>query len=701
MRAKVAVVAALVLLAAAAWMLWRKLHPPALFPAASSVLVVTVDTLRPDALGFIGHRNDTPAIDALAQRSVRFTHAVTAVPLTLPAHTSLFTGLYPTRHGVHDNGQVLAAAVPTLAAQFKAHGYATAAFVSGFVLRHEFGLDSGFDRYDDTLPSGDEGWRERRAPATVAAASAWIAQQNGPWFLWVHFYDAHSPYDPPREFWQPGPQGPYLGEVAAVDAAMETLLEAARKAAGERLLTVLTADHGEAFGEHGEIEHGYFVYDTTVAVPLLISYPGVLPPGDAKAQPSLVDVAPTVLAGFDWESPTTDGVSLLPLLRGEAMDVPPAYVETEVPWNTYGWAPLHALRDAHYKFIDAPQAELYRLDADPGESHNLHAAEPQRVAQMTMALDRRRVAKPIAAAATTDDARAIANLQSLGYVGAGAGAGAAPEGLPDPKTRLELRQRLQQAEVLIHADQLDAARKLLTEVLEADPDNRYALLRAGLVALRQNDVAAAVPWLAKAVEKAPAQAEAHYALADALTRAKRYDEAATQWMETVRLQPRRAAAWSNLGSVLGWSGHPDRAVGAFREAARVAPEDASIAVNLAEAEYVAGQRAEAAAHFLALAEKQGDGKHALASTLGVIYAELEQPERARPWLQRARAGEARYADGQYRLAALLAGSDADAARAALERACAAADADLRGRIAQDPALHAIAPEGCGAGVAAK
>ena len=288
----------------------------------TNILLITIDTLRPDALGWIGGVNDTPAIDGLASSGFRFPQAVSPVPLTLPAHTTIMTGLIPPNHGVHDNGQAVAESYPTLAEVLRAQGYTTAAFVSGFPLDRIFGLDRGFEHYDDTLTSGREGWLERIATETTAAALGWISKAHSPWFVWVHYYDPHDPYEPPRDFWAPGPRGAYLGEVRFTDYAIELLMAGVEEHAEGRLLTVLTADHGEALGQHDEKRHGYFVYDATVTVPLVFRYHGVIRAGESRSPARLVDVAPTILELVGAPAlGESDGVSLMPVILGRELEI--------------------------------------------------------------------------------------------------------------------------------------------------------------------------------------------------------------------------------------------------------------------------------------------------------------------------------------------------------------------------------------------
>src|SRR6185503_4082285 len=259
--------------------------PPVGPPSGAGVLLVTVDTLRPDALGWVAGRNATPVIDRIAAEGFRFAAAVAPVPLTHPSHSAILTGLWPHRLGLRDNGLVLPPGPKTLAEVLHGRGYATAAFVSGYPLDSAFGLDRGFDVYDDALTraSGPEGDLERPAAATAAAAAAWIRSARGPWLAWVHFYDPHYPYEPPAEDRRPGRRGGYDGEVASVDRAIGALLPAVGDGQAGGVLTVFAGDHGESLGEHGEGTHGFFIYDSTVLVPLFVRFPGRVAPETSPA----------------------------------------------------------------------------------------------------------------------------------------------------------------------------------------------------------------------------------------------------------------------------------------------------------------------------------------------------------------------------------------------------------------------------------
>ena len=548
---------------------------PAVPPKARpSILLITIDTLRPDALGWVAGRNSTPAIDRLAREGLRFRSAVSPVPLTGPAHASLLTGLLPRRHGVRDNGQMLGATIPTLAEQLRRHGYATAAFVSGYPLQRFLGLDRGFDVYDDALPHGSEGWLERKAGETTTAALEWLRSARRPFFAWVHYYDPHDPYDPPRVFWKPGPRGAYDGEVSYVDDALGRLREGLGALAdGGDLLLVLTADHGEGLGDHREKTHGFFVYDSTVAVPLVFRWPGRISPAEKDVPVRLIDVAPTLvdLTGAPrLDGP--DGVSLVPLLEGQPQQAAAALIETRLPWIYFGWSPLKAVRDGRFKLVDAPRPELYDLQKDPGESSSLDARthpEARRLRQEMERIERR----PPAAASRPADPEILERLRALGYVGAGGALSAPPEGLPDPKDRIADRDRLTEAEQLLRGGSVEAALRIFDDVLSREPENRAATLRSGVALLKLGRIDPAIERLERSVRLDPARAEARFALGDALMRTGRFRQAATQWAEMARLQPSRFEAWANLGTALLNDGRRPEAADALRRALAIRPDD--------------------------------------------------------------------------------------------------------------------------------
>jgi choline-sulfatase len=660
-------------------------------PTQPNVLLITVDTLRPDALGWIGGKTPTPNLDRLAAASFRFPGAISPVPLTLPSHTSMMTGLYPIGHGVHDNGQVVHGDAVTLAKLLKAQGYRTGAVVSGYPLRKPFGLDRGFDFYDDTLPEGSEGWLERRAADTTAVALSFVdgAEAGKPWFLWVHYYDPHDPYTPPKEFLQPGTRGAYDGEVAYLDHAVGPLLDRVGRQPNATV-TVLTADHGESFGEHGEHGHGQFIYDTTTVVPLLIHAPGRVEPGESKAAARLVDIAPTLLELLAMAPMSgIDGVSLRPLLRGEPMQVPAAYVETRQPWIAYGWAPLSALRREDWKLIVAPRSELYDLANDPGETRNLFVEKTEQAD--ALAIDHAAIeSRPRATAATVEDSQLLAQLQSLGYVGSGRVDNEVPDDVADPKDRLEEHAALLSGESLLRANRFDEAVAQFAKVLASDPNNRFATLRSGIALIKKGDLAAAKPHLLRAVELDPQQPEARFALADVLSRSGETKAAIEQWLETTRLQPRRVAAWSNLGAMFAQDGQLPKAREALAQAVSIEPENPQLLVNLAFIDRGIGRTDDAVAHLQKAARVSGAGFQ-YSAALGLMLLPKQGAAAARPWLAAAKPSETDFAEARMQLAMIEAyAGNPGAARTALQDAIAASPA-MREAAKRNPILASLVP----------
>lgn len=394
-----------------------------------NIVVVTLDTTRTDRLSPYGNGDvSMPALERLAREGAVFDRAYTVVPLTLPAHTSLFTGLLPTAHGVRDNADPpLAPAVETLAEALQAVGYRTAAFVGSAVLQHDRGLAQGFDRYDDTTASGvTPAPAQRSGSAVVDDAIVWLEQTgNRPFFLWTHLYDAHQPYEPPEPF-ASRVADRYVAEIAFADAQLGRLLDAIdRRGVRDRTVVVVLGDHGEALGDRGERDHGIFLYDNVMQIPLLIRGPGV-PVRRVAELAHITDVMPTILDLSAVPSRRVDGISLLPAIKGAAGRAE-AYAESTYP-KRLGWSPIYALRDRRYKLIAAPRPELYDLDADPFEQTNIAGKRASIVAAMQRRLEELTAVGRSVAAPVSQELRD--RLAALGY----ASRGSAPTGaLPDPK----------------------------------------------------------------------------------------------------------------------------------------------------------------------------------------------------------------------------------------------------------------------------
>jgi arylsulfatase A-like enzyme len=409
---------------------------------ASNVVIITLDTTRADRLSPYGFMNvSLPHLERLAREGVVFDQATSVAPMTLPAHTSLFTGLLPPRHGVRDNADPpLAESQTTLAEVLRARGFRTGAFVGSVVLDPDRGLQQGFDEY--RAPAA----RQRRADAVVDDALRWIDTVAGsPYLLWAHFYDAHRPYEPPEPYGSLYGHNPYVGEIAFVDSQIGRLLDALNmRHLMDRTVVVVAGDHGESLGDHGEQDHGVFIYESVLRVPFIIRTDAISPTrvGDVVR---LTDVMPTLLDLLGIPAPRTDGVSLVELLTGKrrTLDLE-AYSESEYP-RRLGWSPLRAVRDGRFKLIEAPRPELYDLERDPFEQRNVYVERPATAAAMRRRLQTLSTTHSTAGLGASKwpaatPARFEDQLAALGYVSRAPHAVATPASLPDPKDCIAVYQ---------------------------------------------------------------------------------------------------------------------------------------------------------------------------------------------------------------------------------------------------------------------
>jgi choline-sulfatase len=562
-----------------------------------NVLLVTLDTLRADRIGAYGyHGAQTPVLDGLAARGARFAAATTTTPLTLSAHTSLFSGTWPTAHGVRDNtGFYVDERVETLAETLKARGFRTGGFVGAFVLDGRWGIAQGFDTYYDEFDlSEDVGPGldaiQRRGGEVVDQALAWLAQPSAqPFFGWVHLYDPHTPYDPPAEYATRFPatrDGAYDGEIAYTDAQVGRLL-AALDAAGRRddTLVVVLADHGEQLGEHREQSHGFFVYDASVQIPLLMAGPGISP-RVVPDQVRIVDVQPTVLDLLGVAAPAgVQGVSLRPVLEGQRQELL-AFSETWYPRFHYGWSELQAVRDGAYKFILAPTRELYDVGKDPGELTNLAATDAPRADRMERAL-RALVAQTSRADAVKGpqavDAAAEQRLRALGYVGSTSARHLEDRPRRDPKDTIELFNLLQLAGTDSEAGRYDEAAAKVQKALAADPEMLEGYTRLGNVygkAGRHEDSIAAYR---KALAIDPEHLMSTYNLALAYRTAGKIDEAIVGFERTQQLDPRSGRAHFQLGDIYMQRGDPAKALAVLQAGLSLEVDRPPFLVKLGEA----------------------------------------------------------------------------------------------------------------------
>src|SRR5579864_842925 len=484
-----AVIAAIVF---GVWWWWR--GAGFLLPAGAdeNVLLVTIDTLRADALSSYGGPAATPNLDRLAAHGARFTFAHASTVLTLPSHATILTGLYPYQHGIRDNiGYRLRSDASTMATRLKSLGFATGAFVGAYPLKRRYGLDLGFEVYDDRLPevgsTANFSETERRADAVVRVANAWIDRTPGKWFGWVHVYDPHAPYRPPDEWLARYAQQPYDGEVAWTDYALGPLFDRLRTLPRPTLV-IVTGDHGESLGEHGEATHGVFTYESTLRIPLIIA---TVEPGAAREPRGRViesavrhiDLLPTVLDAVGARpDPSLPGASLRDVIAHGGGPDRQTYFEAMMTNLARGWAPLRGVLVGREKYIDLPIPELYDLASDPTEAQNLAAQSPDRVHALANVLKGTNVAPPNR---PTDEPMAVKDaLRSLGYVSTTAKARERYTTADDPKRLIGLDRRMHEAVNAYEAGKLDDAVKILQQVIAEQPGNAEAVLDLA-VAYRQ------------------------------------------------------------------------------------------------------------------------------------------------------------------------------------------------------------------------
>jgi arylsulfatase A-like enzyme/Tfp pilus assembly protein PilF len=533
-RKALLVVVAVAVVAAAAWG-WSRARGGS--QVDGPIVLISIDTLRADHLpvyGYTGVR--TPAIDALAATSTVFERAFAHVPQTLPSHTAILTGELPFQTGVRDNvGFTLKDGQWTLAEALRDHGYATGGFVSAYVLRRATKINQGFQVYDDELPAASSeralGQVQRDGALTLAAAEKWLdslgaAGRRPPFFLFLHFYEPHKPYTPPARYAQ---YAPYDGEIAYADELVGRLFDRLRAdKLFDKATIVLLADHGEGLGDHGEQEHGMFLYEATTHVPLIVKLPGQRERRRVAAPVQHIDVAPTILALVGLAQPADlRGRSLRPLLEGTGT-IPEIGIYAEALESRYhfGWSELYSLTDARYRFIRAPRDELYDLTSDPKEATSLVQQRPQVRQAMRSALDRFVAGSNITAPTAVSDADRQ-RLAALGYVGTGSGTSLATPGdrLPDPKDKREVLENYQRAENLAGTLKFDEAARLYRSILATDPEMLDVWTQLAQVSIRLGRSADVVDAYRHVIERNPKDAGSLVGAGGELLRMGRLDEA--------------------------------------------------------------------------------------------------------------------------------------------------------------------------------
>ena len=626
--------------------LFRK--SPGTFPGMN-VLLFTLDTTRADHIGCYGDSDArTPNIDRLAAEGVRFSNATAQAPLTLPSHSSIFTGTYPFLHGVRDNGGFyLGPEKTTLAELLKQKGRATSAFVGAFVLDSRWGLNQGFDHYFDNFDfakykkiSLDSVQRE--GGEVVKAFFEWF-QSNGdrPFFSWIHFYDPHTPYEPPEPYKSEHsgrPWGLYDGEIAYVDSLVGKVLESLReKGVLDRTIIVVAADHGESLGEHGESSHAFFIYDATVSVPLIIKVPSSK--WKAKvidAQVENVDIMPTILDLLGVAVPNeVQGRSLVPLLAGSRAGAERmAYSESYYPRYHYGWSELKSLRTARYQYIQAPRPELYDIVSDPGERTNIfgpNSSQAERfIREMKRIEERSPVPETGSEAPRQPDDDTLAKLKALGYVGGFTSSAKLnrSSGLADPKDKILLYNKLKQAEGASADREYDEALRLIGEVVAEDPGIMEARQVRGNIYMELDRPQEALEECRAALEIDPEYEAAIFTMAQAYRKLGRLDEAAAGFQRLIQMDPKDPKPYLNLGEISIDAGDFDAAVSHLEKAVAADPEHSAVAHNLLGSAYLEKKMLEPAEREIRTSLEMRPQMPDAHYNLGLLYEEKGDLRRA-------------------------------------------------------------------------
>lgn len=603
------------------WSCGESVKEPA--PAARcNVLFITLDTVRADRLGCYGCADaETPTLDRLARKGVLFEQAMTPVPITLPSHTTMMTGLLPPEHGVRENDDLsLGAGVPTMAELFKAADYTTGAFIAAFVLDAVFGLERGFDTYDDEMGSAENLTdkrldKERPADRVVDAALAWLEEKrSAPFFCWVHLFDAHAPYAPPAPFDTRFAGRPYDGEIAFVDSQIERLVDwLARKGLAERTLIVIAGDHGEGMGDHGELRHSVFLYDATMRVPVIFSLPGIFADGVRVSEPvGLVDLLPTVIAAVGLEEPNQPlrGESLLAAFHGPdggqadggRLKPRAQYGESNYPFDYYGWSPLRSLTTWQWKYIRAPRPELYDRRSDRAESLNLADQRKEvvndldrRLTRMEKAMFQRKTER-----LNLSDAQRR-RLAALGYTASGSSA-ALPKDwkkLKDPKDMATVLGQWIVSLDLLAAGRTKEAIAHMKKIVDQNPGTAQFHSSLASSLFLAGDTSGSADQFRLAVDAhvasglgdrlATAQIYAGYGLA--LTRLGSLDDAVIQYERALAIDPTDSEVLNNLGTIFYRSGRLLESVMCFGDACARTPDNTSVQTNLNRAKQTLGQYA--------------------------------------------------------------------------------------------------------------
>jgi arylsulfatase A-like enzyme/Flp pilus assembly protein TadD len=645
--------------------------------ANSNVILITIDTLRADHVGCYGAKNvKTPTLDGLARDGVVFERAISQVPLTWPSHAAILTGTYPFQNGVQDfTGQPLAAQFQTVAQAFKRRRYATGAVVSAFVLDRSWGLGRGFDYYDDafsaeTFQKKDIGLVDRRADQSVAHALAWLKKTpKRPFFLWLHLYDPHSPYDAPEPFRSQYKEHPYDGEIAYADHQLASLVKWLKQSKlYDSSLIVLLSDHGESLGEHGEQEHGFFIYNSTVHVPLIVKPPvgRGIQLGRIGDPVETTSVAPTLMSLAGPSTATPDPIEkqfqspplFLKSMKTAGSKPDSAYSETFYPFSSFGWNPLHSVQTARYHYIEAPTPELYDLSVDPAETNNIAPEQTATVGVLKDKLQQILKVNPFsnegsggsAPAQPKLNADAAEKLRALGYMAyhSPVSAEALASGkLADPKDKLWEFNTILKATDAFQSGDDDQAKSLLSTVREKDTNMYIVPFLMGETALRRKNWDEAANELKRCLALNPSFDQAMAGLARALINDGKSEEARPWLDKALKINPQNYRVWYELGHLESES-NAAAAIRAYEKSIEIQPNFAPVRRDLGMLQFRQRNYPQAAEQ-LGKAANLGINEAPLFNFLGISYSRTDRLQKAVGIYQRALKLDPDYAEAHLNL----------------------------------------------------
>ncbi len=599
------------------------------FPSAN-VLLITIDTIRPDHLSCYGSKNPTPNLDEIAGKGILFENAFTHVPLTFPSHTAILTGLFPAHHGAHQNGLDIFTRKEFLISKlFHQNGYKTAAIVSSFVLDRRFGLSDGFDTYDDQmerLPGIGSNFEVERPGNEVYdhAIRTLESFRGNKWFIWLHFYDPHTPYAPPS------PLEGYDGEIVFVDqqiGKLHTWLKDQKM--DQNMIWMILGDHGESLGEHGEATHGFFVYNSTLKIPMMLSYPGCQANLRVQSPAAAVDVVPTLtqLTGVH-DTQTRDGESLLGLVQNNSrkLDI---FFESRYP-QLMGWNVLQGLVHADWKLISTTRSELYDWKQDASESTNLYSQKEEVSAALKKALES--ISNTAPTASQQPDSETLEKLRSLGYISTTNIA--AKQGTADPKDKIVIWGDYERSLQLRNAGQKDEARRILTALTEMEPANNFFRISLASGLREVGDASGAIQQLETAVRTDPSDSNVYHELALAHKEMRNYPEAIQAEEAALALQPNRAEYISLKGILLVETGQFQRAIIEFDRVLKIDQNNAVVWNNYGNALRETGEIDKAAAAYRKAIELSPHYAYPQ-NGLGTILVRQDRTREAIPYFEKA------------------------------------------------------------------